>query len=314
MAIKRPLDSFYVYQFLKKLSTPFDETDAYELGIIDDKGKVLKKQKDLKTREEKEAFNRFDILVNNLKKLLSKIPFGKTMLGRYTAALFLLKESENTTIKTLEEDFWAFVEKQDLQELNERVRYEDAPTMSTGAAVAGTGDDPVHWRHPKFQPGMKGDRKRYRTPLDGITFLKRKKLKDLEERVSLGDLKKVEQYADRLFGAVGIDVEFTRHFIDRVNDARNVKNITPAELVRLFKQTYRKHGKKIPQLGPDAEAVIQDMRTDINMPFVLKWDSDNQEIDLVAKTVMRKKGFRTTSQQLKVEELIKKITKERQDD
>ena len=80
-----------------------------------------------------------------------------------------------------------------------------------------------------------------------------------------------------------------------MNDARNKKDITPAELTRLFKQTYNKHGKKIPQLGPDAEAVLKDMQTDINMPFVLKYDRRTQEFELIAKTVMRKKGFKTTS-------------------
>jgi hypothetical protein len=103
-----------------------------------------------------------------------------------------------------------------------------------------------------------------------------------------------------LFAKVGIDVEFTRHFLDRVNDERNKKQITTAELTRLFKQTYNKHGKKIPQLGPDAEAVISDMKTDINMPFVLNWDKQTQEFELVAKTVMRKKGFATSNQKLSV--------------
>lgn len=297
--MKSPLETFYTYQFLKKLSTPFEETEAYQLGIIDADGKVLRKRRELKTREEKEAFTHMDLLVNNLKKMLAKVPFGRTMLGRYTAALFLLKEGKNTSLKTLEEDFWKFADQQDMQNLSESVK-EDAPTMSTGAAVAGTGDDPVHWRSPKYQVGMKGTRKRFRSPVDGSSILRRKKKADLVEKVTLGDLKKVEQYADKLFRAVGIDVEFTRHFIDRVNDARNFKDITPAELVRLFKQTYRKYGKKIAQLGPDAQAVIKDMQTDVNLPFVLNWDSENQEIDLVAKTVMRKKDFKTPNQVLKI--------------
>ena len=73
----------------------------------------------------------------------------------------------------------------------------------------------------------------------------------------------IEKYADKLFAKVGIDVEFTRHFLDRANDARNKKDINTAELTRLFKQTYKKHGKAIPKLGPDAEAVI-------NLQAVLK--------------------------------------------
>lgn len=110
------------------------------------------------------------------------------------------------------------------------------------------------------------------------------------------DLDAVEKYADRLYAASGIDVEFTRHFLDRVNDARNKKQITMAELIRMFKQSYKKYGKKIAALGPDAEAVLNDMQTDINMPFVLKWDG--KELDLVAKTVMRKSNFATSNPKL----------------
>jgi hypothetical protein len=124
--------------------------------------------------------------------------------------------------------------------------------------------------------------------------------KSLREEITKRDLDGIEKFADRLFAKVGIDVEFTRHFLDRVNDERNRKQITTAELTRLFKQTYNKHGKKIPQLGPDAEAVLKDMQTDINMPFVLKWDKGTQEFELVAKTIMRKKGFATSNQTLTV--------------
>jgi hypothetical protein len=122
-----------------------------------------------------------------------------------------------------------------------------------------------------------------------------------EKFITKSDLSAVEKFADKLFAKVGIDVEFTRHFLDRVNDERNKKQITPAELTRLFKQTYNKHGKKIPKLGPDAEAVIKDMQTDINMPFVLKYDKANGEFDLVAKTIMRKKNFKTPNPEIKVE-------------
>ena len=112
----------------------------------------------------------------------------------------------------------------------------------------------------------------------------------LERFVTSSDLKQIEKYADRIFAKVGIDVEFTRHFVDRVNDERNKKQISPAELVRLFNKTYQKHGKTIARLGPDAQAVINDMQTDINMPFVLKLDR-NGMLELIAKTIMRKKDF-----------------------
>ena len=113
------------------------------------------------------------------------------------------------------------------------------------------------------------------------------------EDVTPDQLKKVEDYADVLFNKVGIDVEFTRHFIDRVNDARNRKPITAAELVRLFREEYLKWGKPIARLGPDAEAVMRDMQTDVNMPFVLNWNRSTQQLELKAKTVMRKPNFKT---------------------
>ena len=121
----------------------------------------------------------------------------------------------------------------------------------------------------------------------------------IREDVTKGELDQIEKYADKLFAAVGIDVEFTRHFLDRVNDERNKKPINTAELIRLFRLTYKKYGKKIPKMGPDAQAVIHDMETDINMPFVLNIDRSGM-LDLVAKTVMRKKDFKTRNQKLRV--------------
>ena len=128
-----------------------------------------------------------------------------------------------------------------------------------------------------------------------------------EREVRKSDLDQLERYADRLFASLGIDVEFTKHFLDRVNDERNVKQITPSELTRLFKQTYKKHGKTIAKLGPDAEAVVNDMKTDINMPFVLNLKGG--ELELVAKTVMRKKDFKTSNRKLSFESYTRKTIK-----
>ena len=114
-----------------------------------------------------------------------------------------------------------------------------------------------------------------------------------EKKITQSDIDQIEKYADRLFASLDIDVEFTRHFMDRVNDARNIKQITVAELIRLFKQAYRRYGKKIAKMPDQANAVINDMKTNINLPFVLKYKKG--EIELVAKTVMRKKNFTTSA-------------------
>ena len=145
--------------------------------------------------------------------------------------------------------------------------------------------------------GKKGAASVYRSYIEKMKKIT--KQKKMNEDVSRSDLDQIEKYADRLFAAVGIDVEFTRHFLDRVNDERNKKPINTAELIRLFRLTYKKHGKKIPKMGPDAQAVIRDMETDINMPFVLNIDKSGM-IDMVAKTVMRKKDFKTSNPKLNV--------------
>lgn len=120
--------------------------------------------------------------------------------------------------------------------------------------------------------------------------------------VTAVDIQQLEQFADRIFANVGIDVEFTKHFKDRVNSERNAKPIVPAELTRLFKQERKRYGKPIAQMGPDSEAVMRDLQTDINVPFALVFDKNNNELDLIAKTVMRKKDFDTPNRVFAVED------------
>ena len=127
-----------------------------------------------------------------------------------------------------------------------------------------------------------------------------KEWNSLNENISNNELNAVEDYADRLFSELGLDVQFSKHFRKRVNDPRNTKPITPAELIGLFKRTYLKSGKKISSMPPSAQAVIQDMRTDINTPFVIEYDPMSKELDLVMKTIMRKKDFQTTNDKIVV--------------
>ena len=127
------------------------------------------------------------------------------------------------------------------------------------------------------------------------------RITEVDKSLTQGELDQLEVFADRLFAKVGIDVEFTRHFLDRVNDERNVKQITASELTRLFKQEYKRWGKPIAQMGPDSEAVLKDLATDVNIPFALRWDKENNELDLIAKTVMRKKNFKTSNKEFEVQ-------------
>ena len=122
-----------------------------------------------------------------------------------------------------------------------------------------------------------------------------------DQEITQAQLDALESVLDRVFAQLGIDVEFTRHFLDRVNDERNRRQITIKELGLLFKKEFIKYGKPIAQLGPDAEAVMKDMETNINLPFALRWDANNNELDLIAKTVMRKADFKTSNKTFTVE-------------
>lgn len=88
----QPIDLYLTYQFLKKLTTPFDKWDAYKLGIIDADGNQLRLIQDFKTQAEKNAFGYFDLLILHLKQLISKVPGGDSKIGTYAAALLLLKQ------------------------------------------------------------------------------------------------------------------------------------------------------------------------------------------------------------------------------
>ena len=124
--ISRTGDLFYAFRFLKLLVTPFEKTKAFELGIIDKDGAVLKKRVDRQTPEEKSAYTVFHRLVFNLKRLIGKAPGGKSLVARYGAALFLIKEHTNMSdakiLKTIEKAL--DIELTD--DLNENYWYQDS--------------------------------------------------------------------------------------------------------------------------------------------------------------------------------------------
>ena len=95
MAGNTLVDSVIIFRILKKLTTPFNKTKAFELGVIDQDGNVITKKVD-RTRAQRDAFTLLDRLVFNLKRLLAKVPAGKTQLGSYIAALALIKEYVET--------------------------------------------------------------------------------------------------------------------------------------------------------------------------------------------------------------------------
>jgi hypothetical protein len=152
---------YFVYQFLKKLVTPFNKTKAFELGIVDEKGKILKRRRDLETDDEKDAYNLSDTLVWNLKKILGKIPLGKSRLASYAAALWLIKEQQDgykITEEELELQFFDQFEKMYNNDLVfdsatlkkfEDVLYEDSPTTAMGGGNIAVRGIPLLKKPPK---------------------------------------------------------------------------------------------------------------------------------------------------------------------
>ena len=95
----RAIDLFVTYRFIKLLTTPFNRTEAYKLGIIDKDGnRILQPNStqpavELATAQLQNAYTVLHKLVFNIKKIFEKVPGLRTKVGTYAAALFLLKDT-----------------------------------------------------------------------------------------------------------------------------------------------------------------------------------------------------------------------------
>jgi len=88
----RFIDSVIALRILRLLTTPFDKTDAFKFGIIDAKGKELKRMSQLNTVDERDAYTILHRMVFRLKKIVEKVPIENKKLASYAAALALVKE------------------------------------------------------------------------------------------------------------------------------------------------------------------------------------------------------------------------------
>ena len=89
------VDLFLVFNFIKRLVTPFNKCAAYKEGVIDAKGNIIIRRRDFTTKAQSKSFGVFDQLILNVKKLLGKLPGGQTRLASYAAALWLIKEQKD---------------------------------------------------------------------------------------------------------------------------------------------------------------------------------------------------------------------------
>ena len=122
--------------------------------------------------------------------------------------------------------------------------------------------------------------------------------KSVNEDITQQQVNDLEKFADKLLNKYNIDVEFTRHFVDRLNDPRNNPDIKIVELQKFFKKIEKNKGKSVKQLGPDVEAVLKDIETNLNLPIVIRYK--NGEFEVTHKTIMRKKNFATSNQKVEI--------------
>ena len=90
----RAVDLLIAYRVLKMLVTPFEKQPAFKMGIIDDKGKVLKKFRTLTTTGEKQSYTMLHRFVFNLKRILAKAGIRGALGSFAVAAALLLRENK----------------------------------------------------------------------------------------------------------------------------------------------------------------------------------------------------------------------------
>jgi hypothetical protein len=124
----------------------------------------------------------------------------------------------------------------------------------------------------------------FRTPGGGWRKIKTPSVFEMAK----ADMDAVEKYADQQFAPSDIELgKETDHFFQRLNDPRNGKEISPAELTGFFKRLAKNKKKFLEFVKQYKEFVVKDRRTDINIPFVVMANK------LIAKTIMRKGDFKS---------------------
>jgi len=106
--MSRIVDNLIAYRILKMLVTNFQDTEAFKLGIIDAKGKNIRKANTLQTSKERDAYTYLNRLVFNVKKIINRLPGGENKMKSLVAALWLVKEhyeSGNRSTAMLQEKF-----------------------------------------------------------------------------------------------------------------------------------------------------------------------------------------------------------------
>ena len=162
--ISNALNYVVLYKLISRMIKPIKKTKAYELGIVDEKGKILRKRRTLKTKEEKDALTRLDIFVFNLKRVLG--PLGRSKLANIVGAMYLLKEQDNLEIFDDEENRFVLIESRYASFLESLSREdylfieEIVNAVGDGSNIAGLTDEPPVDLKKKKKKDKKKEKKR----------------------------------------------------------------------------------------------------------------------------------------------------------
>ena len=113
----RAIDLFVTYRFIRLLTTPFEKTEAYKLGIIDANGNRIAGKKLYKATEQS-AYTVLHKLVFNIKKIFGKVPGLRSKVGTYAAALFLLKDTFKEHVEdpqVFEKEFLKYLQENNIE-------------------------------------------------------------------------------------------------------------------------------------------------------------------------------------------------------
>jgi hypothetical protein len=119
----------------------------------------------------------------------------------------------------------------------------------------------------------------------------RLKKTNIYEFISKQELRDVEKIIDTFFEEYGIDIVFKHHFWERINHPRNGVDVTGDELIKFFAGLAAEYGGKIADENMGYDAIANEIKSKLNVAFVLEWDDRNYEIDLITKTAMRTNHF-----------------------
>ena len=124
----------------------------------------------------------------------------------------------------------------------------------------------------------------------------------INEVVPEPEIDDIDDYADNVLDPIDIDIP--PHFIDRVNDKRNRPEIETDELYDFFDKLSDEKDELVDLLD-QGEVVATDSDTDINIPLTkdIRKSQLRDKVVAVAKTIMRKPNFQTTSTKLTFEQI-----------